>query len=94
MPEPLPNLLTGNIPRVLTATRGIRSLPAGAASIRFSAPQKGVAPGQAAIFYEGTRFSALLDRWRGVKAAPRRSGSPISSEVIVPEPRDENFPEK
>lgn len=33
----------------------VRSLPEGGAEIRFSSPQKGVAPGQAAVFYEGTR---------------------------------------
>lgn len=33
----------------------IRTLPDGKAEVRFDEPQRGVAPGQAAVFYEGTR---------------------------------------
>ncbi len=33
----------------------IRALPGGTAEVRFDEPQRGVAPGQAAVFYRGTR---------------------------------------
>ncbi|HEV7667982.1 MAG TPA: tRNA 2-thiouridine(34) synthase MnmA [Thermoanaerobaculia bacterium] len=33
----------------------IRSLPGGLAEVDFETPQRGVAPGQAAVFYDGTR---------------------------------------
>ncbi|HXU30429.1 MAG TPA: tRNA 2-thiouridine(34) synthase MnmA [Thermoanaerobaculia bacterium] len=33
----------------------IRSLPGGKAEVEFETPQRGVAPGQAAVFYRGTR---------------------------------------
>jgi len=33
----------------------IRSLPGGRAEVEFETPQRGVAPGQAAVFYRGTR---------------------------------------
>jgi tRNA-specific 2-thiouridylase len=33
----------------------IRPLPGGRAEVRFAEPQKGITPGQAAVFYQGTR---------------------------------------
>jgi tRNA-uridine 2-sulfurtransferase len=33
----------------------VRALPDGTAEVRFAAPQRGVAPGQAAVFFRGTR---------------------------------------
>jgi tRNA-uridine 2-sulfurtransferase len=36
-------------------TARIRSLSGGRAEVRFSEPQRGITPGQAAVFYQGTR---------------------------------------
>jgi tRNA-specific 2-thiouridylase len=33
----------------------VRALPDGAAEVTFAEPQPGIAPGQAAVFYQGTR---------------------------------------
>lgn len=33
----------------------VQTLPGGGARVRFDSPQRGVAPGQAAVFYQGTR---------------------------------------
>ncbi|HSM49841.1 MAG TPA: aminomethyltransferase beta-barrel domain-containing protein, partial [Thermoanaerobaculia bacterium] len=34
----------------------VRALPGGRAEVEFAAPQRGVAPGQAAVFYSGSRL--------------------------------------
>ncbi|MEM6704157.1 MAG: tRNA 2-thiouridine(34) synthase MnmA [Acidobacteriota bacterium] len=46
----------------------IHTLDDGLARVEFETPQRGVAPGQAAVFYEGTRVLGgcwIRDRWEG-----------------------------
>jgi tRNA-specific 2-thiouridylase len=53
----------------------IRSLPGGRAAVEFESPQEAVAPGQAAVFYDGTRvlggcwITAQLPRTAGALAS-------------------------
>ena len=56
----------------------IRPLPEGGAEVRFAAPQKGVAPGQAAVFYRGSRV--LGGCWITSALAPAitSTNSPLS----------------
>ena len=60
----------------VTAT--VRPGPDGSASVDFSEPQRGVAPGQAAVFYQGTRVlgGCWITRAAMEKPRPRRRTHP------------------